>query len=738
MQKKSWNISRKDGDSGWAAVMEEGIPLDGYPSLDELYAAAEEKKIPRQALSSGKILEKELARARSFPGEFFSFPIIRPDGFDVRLSVSNDKLRAFLYVRKAADAPHTLDFKLIASVLNSSKIRFADPDLLKERLFQFRDSDEMELVDLPVAEGIPPSKGISAGLRENVKWLEGAEFAAIRRRISVWAENHIAEYGNLFRTPPEISSPGLKIGFVVQGDLALEFVCGEPGKPGVDIYGAAIPGLSGDAPVIHTDETLSVEPEGIRAGQHGAFLLEDSGNALFARILPYCDAYAELQPSADRMELFLTLCPAAGAGEPLTEERVRAAFSGQTAAAVQEFDRARIQALIREAETAGRECKTRIAQGTPAVPPGSPLVVWDASGPGGIVRKGGKILAYRVMEAGANGRDVLGNPIPFTGKEAVPVPQPGFFVEKREEDGWWCFYAAVSGEIIRNGEEISVSDRREFLRDVGPDDPSECFPGAVVIRGNVQKGATVKAEGVLTLNGNADASILSSEDSVVVKGGIKGEKLGTVWARNGIDIGFAENARLLAGGDVRVEKYCFRCAVKTNGRFSVGGIPGILTGGTVRARYGVEAVQLGTARKLRTVVSFGQNYIVGEQVEFAEQDFAKVMEELAGTEKKLRALAGGDDDPVVRSLRQKKLSLMKQKERLAMRIFTLKECFGGHAVSKVLVHGDVWPGVILESHGRYFEVNEKMTGVYFFFDPSPGIIRWAPLENSGSGNDTGR
>ena len=125
-------------------------------------------------------------------------------------------------------------------------------------------------------------------------------------------------------------------------------------------------------------------------------------------------------------------------------------------------------------------------------------------------------------------------------------------------------------------------------------------------------------------------------------------------------------------------------------------------------------------------------------MEFAEQDFAKVMEELAGTEKKLRALAGGDDDPVVRSLRQKKLSLMKQKERLAMRIFTLKERFGGHAVSKVLVHGDVWPGVILESHGRYFEVNEKMTGVYFFFDPSPGIIRWAPLENSGSGNDTGR
>ena len=52
MQKKSWNISRKDGDSGWAAVMEEGIPLDGYPSLDELYAAAKEKKIHRQALYS--------------------------------------------------------------------------------------------------------------------------------------------------------------------------------------------------------------------------------------------------------------------------------------------------------------------------------------------------------------------------------------------------------------------------------------------------------------------------------------------------------------------------------------------------------------------------------------------------------------------------------------------------------------------------------------------------------------
>jgi uncharacterized protein len=39
----------------------------------------------------------------------------------------------------------------------------------------------------------------------------------------------------------------------------------------------------------------------------------------------------------------------------------------------------------------------------------------------------------------------------------------------------------------------------------------------------------------------------------------------------------------------------------------------------------------------------------------------------------------------------------------------------------------VYPGVVLESHGRYFEVKQKKTRVVFFFDQERGHIQEKPL-----------
>jgi hypothetical protein len=39
----------------------------------------------------------------------------------------------------------------------------------------------------------------------------------------------------------------------------------------------------------------------------------------------------------------------------------------------------------------------------------------------------------------------------------------------------------------------------------------------------------------------------------------------------------------------------------------------------------------------------------------------------------------------------------------------------------------VYPGVVLESHNRYFEVNRRRSGVVFYFDRETGQIREKPL-----------
>lgn len=729
MQKKYWRIGLKQNTSEWIISGEEGIPLDGYPSAEEIYAEAAAKKIPEKSLSAPAVLSKKLEKARLSPGEAFSFPITRDPSFDVRLSVSNDKLTAKLYIRKAQQAPHSLDLKLISTVLNTSKIKFADADMLKAKIYEFRDSDKMELVDYVVAEGIPPTGGGENEICERVKWLEGEERLFYQKRIVVWDEKENAGKKSAGEILPPAFSPDVKIAFVVKDDLVLEFLPAKSGSPGRDIYGAEIPGLPGRNPLVHIDENLSHEKDGVRAKKHGALLLETINGSVYARLLPYCDAFVEIQIPPGNMEAVLTAAPEAGGGEPLSVELVMNEMRKKGVGG--DIDKENLAFFVRTVRNSGHESRMVIAKGRRPVPPGGPVIEWASPKHAGhIVLKGEKILSYRISESGQEGVDIMGHPIPFQNVPPEPLPQHDSSVERREEGGWICFFALISGEVVKKGVTVSVSDKKEINRNLTSEDESENFPGVLVVNGDIKQGANVKASGLLTVNGNIGVAIVTGEDSVIVKGGMKGAKLGTIWAKNSIDISFAENACLLAGGDIRVEKYCFQCKIKTNSRLAVKGSPGIFLGGSVHARDGIEVPELGSPKRLRTMVSFGQDYIVADQIERTERDFKEIKASLEEIDARLKKLPSSDEN--IQKIRKKKFDLLKQRDRAMLKIFTLREVFEQHFPSQVKVTGTVWPGVLLESHGRYFEVHEKLSGVVFIFDQASGRIVYSPIDTGES------
>jgi uncharacterized protein (DUF342 family) len=66
---------------------------------------------------------------------------------------------------------------------------------------------------------------------------------------------------------------------------------------------------------------------------------------------------------------------------------------------------------------------------------------------------------------------------------------------------------------------------------------------------------------------------------------------------------------------------------------------------------------------------------------------------------------------------------MKLLEQHNLKVFTLREKFEEHHESEIQVRGNVYPGVVLESHGRYYEVNHMRGGVVFYFDSGTGQIK---------------
>ena len=72
--------------------------------------------------------------------------------------------------------------------------------------------------------------------------------------------------------------------------------------------------------------------------------------------------------------------------------------------------------------------------------------------------------------------------------------------------------------------------------------------------------------------------------------------------------------------------------------------------------------------------------------------------------------------------RREKLKLMKIMEKRSLRLFTFREKFEEHFPSEVKVKGTLFPGVVIESHGRYYETKQEKKNVSIMFNLDTGQL----------------
>lgn len=76
----------------------------------------------------------------------------------------------------------------------------------------------------------------------------------------------------------------------------------------------------------------------------------------------------------------------------------------------------------------------------------------------------------------------------------------------------------------------------------------------------------------------------------------------------------------------------------------------------------------------------------------------------------------------LKNTRLQKVKLMKIMEKRGIRLFTLRERFEEHFPSEIKVRGTIYPGVILESHGRYHEITSEKKNLIITFNLQTGKI----------------
>ena len=87
-------------------------------------------------------------------------------------------------------------------------------------------------------------------------------------------------------------------------------------------------------------------------------------------------------------------------------------------------------------------------------------------------------------------------------------------------------------------------------------------------------------------------------------------------------------------------------------------------------------------------------------------------------------------------LHAEKVRLLKAIEAKSFRLFTLRESLEEHTPSEIVVSGTVFPGVVFESHGRYYDIKTEKRRVIIRFNEKLGQIEERPLTERGESDDT--
>ncbi|QQO09669.1 flagellar assembly protein A [Breznakiella homolactica] len=740
LAKPLWSVEKGSDGVTLFFKFEPGDPRFAVPSGQAVIAAALEQGADESKLVTSGEIDGEIARSVASGEAVFAYPLFRTQEAEAKVIVSPDKLSARLLLRKGVAGARPLEMKAISQAIKDSGVREYDAEKVKADILAFMQGPDLELKDYTLAEGRSASRGEDRGINYLVEFLPDEEAKDYLDRLG-----QIPQWQSLLTEDKYFPLSETNRVAPVRGDLRVANISpAREGESGKDVFGNELPGMPGNDPDIKLFQGLHQRGTDIITEYPGLLLIHENGNTFWGQVIDYRDSKVIVQVSEDSMEASMELVKESGAGRSLKPDMITAAL--KDAGVVRGVDKAALETAYRTAMAKGHSPAQIVARGEAPVSEGGSAVKWlvalnkpqqvniGASGRADYKNRGSLVSVdentplaeiNRQGEDGRAGFDVLGNVLPPEQGTSVVLEHDDSVREEPAGRGI-RLVAARSGELTLKGNKLSIATLHSVKGDVGPATGNIKFSGEVRISGKVLPGFAVMGGQDVLIGETAESALVSAGGRVVIAQGVIGAGKGVVRARSTIEAAFVEQATLLAVEDIRVKNGCVLCNIKTNGKLVLTGEKGRLVGGVCKARRGVDAASIGTEQGTRTEISFGQDYLIKDQIEVTEREIEKLKTHLLAIDKKIKQ---SEHIPAALSAaRAEKVKYMKLLEQYGLRVFNLREKFEEHQESEIRVRGTIYPGVVMESHDRYYEVKQKRSRVVFYFDRELGRIQERPLQ----------
>lgn len=724
-----WSLSYSSDKTSAFVSFEPGdaqaAPVTSGPILSQLAA---DGFVTNQTPSESEIqalLDEAIASGRSV----LARPLVPDREGSFAIHFSPDKAKAFLDIQKPLGRGAPFSLKDLGMALREAKLKGFSFDAVKGVLQDFLNGPESELKDFLLASGTSPTRGQDLVLSFPVAFLSPEDMAAVMASLAA-NPRYLETLPDRQKLPPDKVERAAPVR-ADQEFARLVSPEGGLGAEGLDVTGQKIPAIPGNEPPLVLLSNVRKHDNSFESTIDGLMEMAVIEGATVFRVRPHFDAMAAVHRSDDNLQAHLTLVQGKGTGRRLDKAMVDAALeAAQIRAGI---DQDKLTQALETAQAGGKVEQWLIAHGTPAANDLARRLVFthptriDAEGKRRCSIRPGEVAAtYQPPAEGqVDGTDVLGNLIPSPDMEARSLVVSADFEVSTDELGRQVLKSLKGGELVFDGEGISINTQ-VAVASVGGKAGNVKFPGEVLVAGGVETGAYVVA-GNLKVRGRVGGALLSSDHNIQVADGIHGEGKAVLRAKKHISVGFVERALVMAVGDVHVGKAALGCTFRVNGKIYQKAPGGGLQGGLAKVRLGLDVMNLGSAAGALTTVSFGQDYLIEDQIQAEVKETDKLRDAIVQLDVFMRKLTSPGDKERLNGARQKKVLLMKMLDKRNLKLINLRDKFELHVASEIVVRETLFPGVSIESHGRLYEPKARRTALKLVFNEQTGHIEEQPL-----------
>ena len=521
------------------------------------------------------------------------------------------------------------------------------------------------------------------------------------------------------------------------GDLIVTRHAATPGESGKDIHGGLLPATPGKDLAVQAGDHISSEND----REYYAAVLgilrctKDDKDSIHLSIDP------ELEVADDAMEAWLTIFKEVGDGSPVVSADIVKSLNacgvkyGIDDAAITKA----LQSHAEEESDHGR--KILVARGKAARDGIDSHIVYTQKEhiAGMELSKGridfhehnflwsfrngeniGAIIGAKPEEDGVN---VRGEAI-----KATPANDMQLTLEGAHIDAHNRIVADTDGTLVINGLHLSLAELYVINGDVDQKTGNIHSLNDIHIKGHVEPGFSIESQKSIIIGKNIEGAKVRAGGNITIKGGIRGLK-SEVYTPGEISAGFVENADVFVNGDITITGSIINSKISSNSAISVGSKQSkhsTIIGGRVTAHNRVEAFVLGSSACRKTIISVGftqegkqQQRDLKQAIDAKEAELTR----LAQIETHCRLHPKADSNEVIRKVNITRGVITNDIEALTAQLDEVMKQIEQYENGRVVVHKQVFPGVVIKINDHEYEVDREMGGGTFLLENDEVVFR---------------